>query len=142
MLGAAHGSSDFLPFNSPDVNKGVARVDARRQNGHFLVCGFAMAELLRDQKISDVAVAKLDIEGHELEALKGLLKTESALPHHIVLEFWGGEPSHPEMTNDRVVQYLESKGYQITLIDGSPFKPNGEIPESNLWAHLKADAQY
>jgi len=137
ILGAANGKSDFLPFASPDVNKGIAHVVRKQENinASFLVCGFETGSLLRDQGVASVSVVKLDIEGHELSALQGLLETDGVLPSHIIFEFWP-DSSNGDQRNDQLLAYLKKKGYEICLIDGSTFERNVDVPESNLWARL------
>lgn len=137
ILGAANAKPDFLPFSSPDVNKGIAHVVRKQEstNGSFLVCGFETASLLQAQGITSASVVKLDIEGHEFPALRGLLENVARLPSHIVFELRQGL-SNDEQINEQVLDYLRQKGYEICLIDGSRFERNMNVPESNLWARL------
>lgn len=136
ILGAAHDASALLPFASPERNKGNARV-AQLEDTGFFVCGFETASLLRARGVNGIAVAKLDIEGHELYALRGLLEADGMLPSHIIFEIWPDSSGGAER-NAQLLEYLEQKGYELCLIDGSAFERNADVPESNLWARLKA----
>lgn len=99
----------------------VARVDTGVQQGahrggasHISDSGqFTMLVTIDSLSVSDLSVIQLDVEGHELEALRGATETISANRPLIMIED----------NNDNCQEFLHSIGYQYV----------GEIPGLKIW---------
>lgn len=88
--------------------------------------GQRLDDILADRNADPIRVLKIDVEGHEIEAFKGLAWSGRHRPAHVIME------CHPLQT-DRI-EFLASRGYEARTIDGAP--PDGAFPtgfpEDNL----------
>ena len=75
---------------------------------------------------SDVKLIKIDVEGHELEVLRGGIETIKANNYPpIIFEAWTWKPWYQEKRKS-LLEYLEGHGYQIQ-----------QLGENNLAQHPK-----
>lgn len=70
---------------------------------------------LDDFGINNVSLIKIDIEGHEIEAIKGGLETIKKSKPVIIVEVFRG----PEC--DERLMYLRSLGYQVTHLEDNDY---------------------
>lgn len=71
---------------------------------------------LDDHKLTNVSLLKLDVEGFELEVLKGAVDTLTRCRPHIVLELWDQEWFKEDRT--ATLQWLADHNYQTMPISG------------------------
>ncbi len=97
------------------------------------MCGVPLSKALQRLKIPRVDVVKIDVEGSELRALKGLLMDGHYLPNHIIFEFLPDHFSYGATPKD-LLTFVSGLGYEIVKIDGTPYQFGDKILEENLWA--------
>lgn len=69
---------------------------------------------LDDLSLSNVCFVKIDVEGHELEVLKGAVSLVEAQKPTLLIEI---EDRHCAGNLERVPQWLETFGYQVYYLD-------------------------
>jgi hypothetical protein len=77
-------------------------------------------------------VIKIDVEGLELDVLKGLDWDSQRAPRHVLLEV-NACVERSGNTADTVLRLLRDRGYEPLTIHGDPFDSSREPPESNVW---------
>ena len=90
---ADNGPVTFAP---PAGNLGEGRVldDGERQDGSFTVEGVRLEDCLKEYGITRTDVMKIDIEGHELQALEPFLKEAPAALHPMFVIVERGSDTH------------------------------------------------
>ena len=137
VLAAADEKESLLGFNVPPPdNRGMSRESSVADEYEFLVAGIRLAKILERLSISRVDVVKIDVEGSELRALRGLLSDSVFTPKHIVFEFLPDHFSYGSSPVD-LLSFLESHGYEILQITGDTYKYGDSIHEENLWARKR-----
>lgn len=137
ILGAASDVTSLIRMQSPpESNWGKSKeyqsnnfIDNNINNTYFTAT-FKLDNLLLYLNINHIDIVKIDIEGHEIKALKGLLDSNKYSPKHIIFEFIPDSFEDAEAT----VNYLKEKGYSLYNIVGEVYNKNQNIPECNLWA--------
>jgi len=131
-LGAASQKHGQLPFLSPhDGNCGTGRVSSH--NSSLKVASIRLDDILIPCTDADRIVMKIDIEGHELEALQGIDLSRAEAPYDIITEY------EPTLTTESVFKemraLLMNAGYRPFTIFGSPIAEfrNELLPENNIW---------
>jgi FkbM family methyltransferase len=134
ILGAASGQGGLLRMQlPPDDNWGVSRKAATSgEVGDYLVPAFKLSDLVQELNVPPIDVLKVDVEGHEMEVLKGLFAAGQAQPKHIIFEFVPAV-----FQNWEIINYLRSRNYTVYDISGKPYEPNRPVVEGNLWARQK-----
>lgn len=119
----------IMPDYSVEGNIGAFSIDAEvRKNDYECSSRGVIQEIvtypLDDFVFTDVKLIKIDVEGHELEVLKGAIDTiEQNNYPPIIFEAWTWKPWYQEKRK-AVFGYLEGLGYKIT-----------QLGENNLAEH-------
>lgn len=95
----------------------------------FEVPLLSLHTLLSENRIDNVAVLKIDVEGYELNVLKGLGEKISCI-QNIVFESLESIEARKE-----ICEWLELRGFKVQTIDGREWRGcDKNILESNLFA--------
>ncbi len=78
-----------------------------------------------------VDVLKIDVEGFELDVLRGLGE-KLANVRQIIFEFLN--PAGQEAKSHSLVEFLLSSGFELRNVKGEAWKEGDDVPERNLWA--------
>ena len=87
-------------------------------------------DLVARRNLARIRLLKIDVEGYEAEVLAGAAAT-LALTDHVIFEWL---PEGDEAAGRRVVEALESQGFVLRQVDGSPWTAGGPAIEHNVWA--------
>lgn len=114
-----HSELGAFGISNEPANSGVGGLGTSRNRCDMTIAVpvFAPAALLPALPAPDVV--KIDVEGHELEVIRGLL----ALPHPpraIVFEHCVYRFAERGMALDAVVTLLRGHGYEVSALDGGP----------------------
>lgn len=111
--GVLHVPKDF------GTNHGLASLNQTPGDG-FQDYEVSLVTLDELPGVASIGVMKLDVEGHELDVLKGAqgLITRKAI-RDIIFEEHGVLPTP-------VTDYLEAQGYTVFQLDVTPFRPRAE----------------
>jgi FkbM family methyltransferase len=88
--------------------------------------------VLRAEKVKRVKLLKIDVEGYELEVVKGLAEFESHV-ENVVLELLGSAHELDEKAY-KLIGHLQTSGFELRTVEGQPWTRNQPLPENNLWA--------
>lgn len=105
-----------------------------KENGRYLPM-FDLKTLLQELHIGKVRLMKIDIEGHEMEAFKGLDWSNTNKPENIIMEY-SEYVGRTGVTADDVFNYLLERGYKAYSIERKPYLKGDHLPEDNLWLAL------
>lgn len=72
-----------------------------------------------DFNIFDVSFIKIDVEGHELEVIKGAKNTIETYKPHILFECWNCEWFVDK--KNATLDYVKSLGYKVTQLSNYPY---------------------
>lgn len=136
---AAGDAQDIIHIGIPEQrNRGMSReVDPSRVSGAVCVATMRIAAVCRALGMTDIRLVKIDVEGAELHALRGLLEGPDALrPQAILFEYLPEHFSYGDAPH-ALIRYLNSHGYAVKTIDGNEYVLNAPIDECNLWAELR-----
>ena len=99
----------------------------------FMVPLYKLSTIIKEQKLAKVKLIKIDVEGYEIEVIKGLESSIDAVENIIFecLDSSGGFQKTKE-----ICDYLIERGFHITDINGKEWigNENALITESNLVA--------
>jgi FkbM family methyltransferase len=110
-----------LTLAGPGVNDGALT---------FVVPKITLRWLLETYKLRTVNLLKIDVEGLELEALKGAGDAMRAI-ENIVFEVLPGEDAEKTRVIGRM---LRDFGFQMFDVDGAAWRPGQACVENNVWA--------
>jgi FkbM family methyltransferase len=110
-----------LTLAGPGVNDGALT---------FVVPEITLRWLIETYTLRPVNLLKVDVEGFELEVLKGAGDAIRAI-ENIVLEILPGEDADRTLAIERI---LRDFGFQMFDVDGSPWRPGQACTENNVWA--------
>jgi len=104
-------------------------IDTHRKNvkSVFRVAVTTLDQIVEEQRIQDVSLIKIDVEGLESEVVLGATKTIQKFHPDIFVEIYGGTNSNPEPA--RTVEILRALGYQAyVLTEGTaaPYKEHSD----------------
>jgi FkbM family methyltransferase len=135
ILAAATAEPSIVPMMEPPQDNWGLSQEGKSESGagDYCVAGVRIADALQHLKVTAIDVLKMDVEGHEIEALEGLFCSGSNFPGHILIEF---VPESFKYGID-LPDYLRQHGYEILTILGGPYAGETQVPEANLWARCK-----
>jgi FkbM family methyltransferase len=110
-----------LTLAAPGINDGALT---------FVVPRITLRWLLETYKLSIVNLLKVDVEGFELEVLKGTGDAMRAV-ENIVFEVLPGEDTDKVRAIERI---LRDFGFQMFDVDGAIWRPGQACTENNVWA--------
>lgn len=90
-------------------------------------------KMLDDFNYQNISLIKIDVEGHELEVLKGGYETINKFKPHMVIEI---EQRHLAYDMNKTFDYIKSVGYEIFFIN------NGELCPINKFSYDKHQKPY
>jgi len=132
ILGAVSDATNFASMVlPPDRNWGASRETlSLSEEFAYKVPTFTISNLLDSLGIKSIDMIKIDVEGKELQVLKGLLGNQQHIPKYIVFEYL------PHIFSDSylVIDYLKESGYDLYNVVGDLWDSSQEIPENNLLA--------
>ena len=126
----------IMPDYSVEGNIGAFSIDAEvRKNDYECSSRGVIQEIvtypLDDFVFTDVKLIKIDVEGHELEVLKGAIDTiEQNNYPPIIFEAWTWKPWYQKKRKS-LLDYLEGLGYKIE-----------QLGENNLAQHPEHGGEY
>jgi FkbM family methyltransferase len=110
-----------LTLAGPGVNDGALT---------FVVPRITLRWLIETYMLRPVNLLKIDVEGFELEALKGAGDAIRTI-ENIVFEVLPGEDADKTRAIERM---LKDFGFQTFDVDGAPWRPGQVSTENNVWA--------
>ena len=96
----------------------------------FIVPLVRLDKVLADQNVDHVDLIKIDVEGFELEVLRGLGERVAQVDN-IILEVL---PVTPLPIVSEIANVLTASGFNLRTVDGKAWRPGQPCPESNVWA--------
>ena len=100
----------------------------------FQVPVVSIEDLFREQGVGSVRLLKIDVEGYELEVVRGLRACGRVI-ENIIFEVLGA----PAGLSDRshlLLDEVKRLGYRLRTVEGKPWDVPGPLPENNVWASL------
>jgi FkbM family methyltransferase len=110
-----------LTLSGPGVNDGALT---------FVVPKITLRWLLETYKLRTLNLLKIDVEGFELEVLKGAGDAIRAI-ENIVFEVLSGEDAD---RTQAIETMLRDFGFQMFDVDGAAWRPGRACVENNIWA--------
>jgi FkbM family methyltransferase len=113
-------------------NSGTVRVVEQNHAGSYLIRLCTLSDLLAHLQITAIDLLKIDVEGYEINVLKGLFKTGNTIfPKNMILEYG----TQIERTGYNIVElfmYFNQLGYAPFDVQGRPYVYPAHMPEGNL----------
>lgn len=120
----AVGNSDkdlILYSNEDDSNLGMVSTKEREHTHKEVVKSVTLDSYIENGNTQKVSLIKIDIEGHEKEALKGMEKTILKFKPSFIIEILEGE------SKDYFNEFFKSRDYKMYFINDT-----GELSETNI----------
>jgi FkbM family methyltransferase len=140
VAGALGASQDFLPMApAPSHNSGAATfLDAGGERRPFQIPVWPLGGLLRRLGVGRPDLFLLDVEGFELEALRGV--EPDAAPRLVVVECKGRHLERAGATEEALFERLAELGYRCFDLHGRPAAPGDDLVEFNVVGALDGRA--
>ena len=131
-IGLSYQDGFAYMFNKHPGNLGTTKVVEKMEGNAYLIRLCTLSELLAYLKIPDIRLMKIDVEGYELNVLKGLFDgTNTIYPENLIMEF--NELIEETGHNQREsFEYILNLGYTPFNVLGQPYQFGDGMPESNL----------
>ena len=131
VLGAASDRGGFVSIDPPSpTNTGNCEIKTDHASpGKYFITSFRLDQLLTAMGVQEVDILRMDIEGHEHDALCGLLDRGMYCPRHIIMEYI---PRAFPGAN-KALSLLTTAGYSFFDVRGNPFAAEEEPLEFNVW---------
>lgn len=126
-----HESFGYL-INDYPANSGTFQVIEADKEGATLIKLITLGKIIKDHKISEIRLMKIDVEGYEMNVFKGLFELCDVRPHNIIVENSGLIERTGYNMKD-CFEYLGSFGYLPYNIYGEAYDINIDLPEANIW---------
>lgn len=104
-----------------------AGVNDQAQQFHVPI--LRLDSLLARHDLERVRLLKIDVEGYELEVIRGLGDRLETVDH-IIFELL--DPSHAATA--AICEHLESRGFALKTVKGDTWDRRQLVPENNIWA--------
>jgi FkbM family methyltransferase len=130
--GGERGTLTLAGFNERDGNFGLSRVVEREySNKHqFQVAARTLDDILTDLRIARVDLLKMDIEGAEGFALRGMrYSLANRRVQRILLELHPAQLAEHGQSSAALIEKLQKSGFDVWRIDHSP--------RANRWASYR-----
>ena len=88
---------------------------------------------LQDHGVTEVRLLKIDVEGYELEVLRGMGSRLQACRNVILELLEGAEPGMEK----GILDLLADSGFELRDVDGNVWVPGQPLIERNVWASLR-----
>lgn len=95
----------------------------------------SLKTILKELGMVNVDLMKIDIEGYEMEAFKGMDWSDDFKPKNIIMEY-SDYVSRTGVTADDIMNFLTERGYRAYTVEKSEYQNGDILPESNLWFSL------
>lgn len=119
-LNVAAGSTDGETFLFSGLNSAENSIKQDFGRGFHKVPMRALDSILAENRIGDVDLIKVDVEGAEYEVVKGLEKTLNAKEPVLIIEVLAGD-------KDRVLNYMRKMNYGEKILNTYPSYKGGLI---------------
>lgn len=121
-------------------NRGTIRVSKSIENNDTIVAVTTLDAAIEYVGVTGIDVMKIDIEGHEIDAMRGLTLNSPRAPQHIIVEYWGSDDptGGRPLRESEIYSYLLAHGYRCRTIHGDPADALVDLPECNVWFALEA----
>lgn len=103
-----------LPLNENYISGSLENVNC---GNTIEVNSTTISSLMRELKIDNIDILKIDIEGSEYKVLRQMLE-QKIFPKQILVEFHHFLPSFKVSDTREVIRLLSASGYKIFCIDG------------------------
>lgn len=111
------GIQKFYTSKTHSGRNALTNFDSDVQDGYRMVRTATFDSL----KLGRIDIMKLDVQGVELNVLKGMVRTlERHAPHHIILEYSRGHLASNGTKPEEVLDFLEEYGYLIKKVFDAP----------------------
>jgi hypothetical protein len=124
----------IMPDYATETNVGAFSLDEQtRENNYECATKGLMEEIevrvLDEQSFKNVRLIKIDVEGLEMEVLKGALKTieDNNFPP-IIFEAWTYKPWYQDRRKE-LIKFVESLGYNITTVGENNIAQHNTQPQ-------------
>jgi FkbM family methyltransferase len=119
------GSSDLWIPDRGMGTEGRASLEAVTAQGSNWKTQKVETKRLDDFDLGDVGFVKIDVEGHELAALKGASNLISEQRPNILIEI--EEHAHRDGQMDAIIEFLHERSYQGTYLHHGTWHPMEEL---------------
>jgi FkbM family methyltransferase len=90
-------------------------------------------DLAKQLGIARIDLLKIDVEGYELDVLKGIDFTSHIRPANIILEYADSGAAYGTKGRSDVHAFLTNRGYSANDVEGSPIASCSNPVEQNAW---------
>jgi FkbM family methyltransferase len=131
-----------LPFELPCIgNLGSVRIaprNGRTANSNIVYrSATTFHHLAGALNVDEIALMKIDVEGHELAVLQGIDWSAKYKPRNIICEFLDrAEEQDGGPTRHDIYDFLISKGYEGLDVEGNLINRTSDAIECNAWFRL------
>jgi FkbM family methyltransferase len=88
--------------------------------------------ICESQSVERIRLLKIDVEGYELQVLRGCTSFASRIDH-VVLELLDAEDEAASVGG--ILEELRNRGFSTwRTVNGDPWAPGSPLPENNVWA--------
>jgi FkbM family methyltransferase len=126
-----------VPDYAKETNIGAFSLDTEVRENNYECATIGATEqmsigMLDDYEFQDIKLIKIDVEGLELNVVKGALKTLEANNYPpIIFEAWTYKPWFQERRKE-LYSYIESLGYNITIVGENNIAQHTSKPMINF----------
>ena len=134
VVGAAGSSERMIQLREQaPCDRSLLSVDGagRNETQQFEVPMVRMESVFERAQVSHARVMKVDVEGYELEVVRGLGRHLVDVDH-LILEYFEGADRADR--NGQLLQLLAGAGFELLNVRGGSWRPRETLPEHNVWA--------
>lgn len=102
------------------------------KNSEFFISVVPLQKVFDTFNIVRIKLLKIDIEGYELLAFKGI-DWDKVEIENIIMEYIPGHISFHKISDIEPIYFLLNLGYEPYRINGGKYNFKGSLPESNIW---------